>query len=237
MEYYYTPKEYTSSKSLTVVDDEAKHLGRVLRKKTGQEIFVTDGEGNLFKTKITNISKEIIDCEVLEKYFRLNEPEIKITLYQSLIKNPDRFEFVIEKAVELGVSEIQPVITENVINKASNKSERWKSIAISAMKQSQRCWLPDLKEPAAFIDAITSAKSGIKLIADERNLNGYIDAKQVRFESDDKTIDIFIGPEGGFTKEEIGFAEGNNFKILNLGSRKYRSETAALLSIGLLLNI
>src|SRR5690349_4480202 len=124
MEYYYTPKQYVSESSLTVVDDEAKHLSRVLRKKSGEEIFVTDGEGNLYKTKITGMNKAVIDCSIMEKLRNVNEAPIKITLFQSLIKNPDRFEFVIEKSVELGVFAIQPVITENTVNKTTSKVER-----------------------------------------------------------------------------------------------------------------
>ncbi|MCI0449407.1 MAG: RsmE family RNA methyltransferase, partial [Chlorobi bacterium] len=84
MEYYYTPKEYISSSSLTIVDDEVKHLKRVLRKNTGDEIFVTDGLGNLYKTKISSVNKEIIECDILESSSNVNEPKIKLTLYQSL---------------------------------------------------------------------------------------------------------------------------------------------------------
>jgi len=258
MEYYYTPKEYISPGSLTIVDDEAKHLGRVLRKKSGEEIFVTDGEGNLYKTKISGISKELIECNIIDKFFNLNEPEIKITLYPALIKNPARFEFIIEKAVELGVYEIQPVITENVVNKPSDKTERWQQIALSAMKQSQRCYLPKVSTPASFAEAVSGARSDIKVIADERNFEESAHIKSIcaglesalpvvgvvtNNEADvghktniGETIDLFIGPEGGFTKEEIDSALLNNFKILNLGARKYRSETAAILSIGFLLN-
>lgn len=233
MEYYYTPKTYISGTSLTIVDDEAKHVARVLRKKSGEDIFVTDGEGNLYKTKITNVTKELIDCNITEKFYNLNEPDVKITLYQSLVKNPDRFEFVIEKAVELGIHTVQPIITENVINKTTNKAERWQSIALSAMKQSQRCILPKIYEPVKFNDAIQAAGEELKLIAHEKSGTKNISIRDI---SSSKNIALYIGPEGGFTEDEIGLAVKNGFEIFNLGARKYRSETAAILAAGLLLN-
>jgi 16S rRNA (uracil1498-N3)-methyltransferase len=234
MEYYYTPKEYISGSSLTIIDDEAKHVSRVLRKQPGKEIYVTDGEGNAYRTLITNVSKTLINCDVLEKFTMLNEPLRKVRLYQALLKNPDRFEFVIEKSVELGVSIIQPVITQNVINKTSDRTERWQSIALAAMKQSQRCVLPKVLSPLAFEECISSANSLLKLIADER-----ADAKTVQpgnFGIIPESADLFIGPEGGFTLEEIKYAESKGFRILNLGPRKFRSETAAILGTGLILS-
>lgn len=233
MEYYYTPKEYISSSSLTIIDDEAKHLARVLRKQPGTEIFVTDGEGNLYKTLITGISKTLINCDVLEKHNMLNEPVRKLKLYQSMLKNPDRFEFVIEKSVELGVKEIQPVITQNVINKTSDKTERWQLIALAAMKQSQRCILPKVLAPAVFEECVDSTAGELKLLADERTNSNSKDAKGLTVEA--ATIDLFIGPEGGFSEEELKYAESRKFTILNLGPRKFRSETAAILCVGLLL--
>ncbi len=234
MEYYYTPKQYISSGSLTIVDDEAKHLARVLRKQSGEEIYVTDGEGNLYKCLISSISKQLIECTIKENSHLVNEPELKINLYQSLIKNPDRLEFSIEKSVELGVHSIYTVITENTINKTTDKTERWQSIALSAMKQSQRCVLPRVFQPVSFNDAVTGASSDLKLIADEKDIQGRIQFKDIP--AGINSIDIFIGPEGGFSPGEAEFAVLNGFKILSLGKRKYRSETAAILVISNLLS-
>lgn len=233
MEYYYTPKQYISSGSLTIVDDEAKHLGRVLRKQTGEEIYVTDGEGNLYKSKINSVDKQLIGCSITQSFQNLNEPSVKINLYQSLIKNPDRLEFSIEKSVELGVNSIHTVITENVVNKTTNKTERWQSIALAAMKQSQRCYLPIVSEPVSFSDALSNAKGELKLIADEKNLPGKINIKDIT--GNYLSIDLFIGPEGGFTPAEAELAVNSGFKILDLGARKYRSETAAIFAISHLL--
>lgn len=234
MEYYYTPKQYVSESSLTVVDDEAKHLSRVLRKKSGEEIFVTDGEGNLYKTKISGMNKTAIDCTIIEKLQNVNEPSLKITLYQSLIKNPDRFEFVIEKSVELGVYAIQPVFTENTINKTTSKVDRWQSIALSAMKQSQRCILPKIHEPISFLDALTKA-AGLKLIADEKPSDNSTSIQSLHQNKQTGEISLFIGPEGGFSIDEVILALNNGFEALSLGARKFRSETAAIITVGLLL--
>ena len=236
MEYYYTPKEYISSGSLTIVDDEAKHLGKVLRKNAGDELFVTDGLGTLYRVKISTAAKSLIECTILEKLPGINEPKTKVTLYQSLIKNPDRFEFSIEKSVELGVYEIFPLITEHTINKTTSKIERWQSIALSAMKQSQRCLLPRVNSPLPFADAVTSCKAGIKLIADETAAvdNPNSDAGFRRF-AGTESIAVFVGPEGGFSPEEVQLAVSNGFERLSLGPRKFRSETASILALGLIL--
>lgn len=233
MEYYHTPKQYISSATLTIVDDEAKHLGRVLRKQQGEEIFVTDGEGSVYRCKINSLTKTLIDCSILEKLISLNEPKIILQLYQSLIKNPDRFEFAIEKAVELGVQSIHPVITEHVINKTTNKTERWQAIALAAMKQSQRCVLPKVYDPVNFADALVSAKGELKLLADEKENNSRISITEIK--DTYSSIDVFIGPEGGFTDSEAELAVSHGFKLLTLGSRKYRSETAAIYTISNLL--
>ena len=232
-------------------------MHKVLRKNAGEEIYVTDGNKNLYKTVIESISKSQAECKIIDKYFNLNEPEIKISLFQSLLKNPARFEFVIEKATELGVYEFNPVITETVINKKRDKSERWQSIALSAMKQSQRCYLPVVNHPVDFSKAIESCKSDLKIIAHEKEIfppfneggrGGFsfknpasLDERNfisidgiLRFAQDDKSVSVFIGPEGGFTNDEISFAVEHGFKVLNLGKRKYRSETAAIVVMSLL---
>src|SRR5205085_5657211 len=116
-----------------------------------------------------NISKDKIECSITEKYFNINEPKLQIKLYQSLLKNPARFEFVIEKATELGVYEINPIITEKVINKSSNKTERWQSIALSAIKQSQRCYMPKVHLPVDFNDAVKKCNTDVKIIAHEKS--------------------------------------------------------------------
>lgn len=234
MEHYYTSKENIGASSLVIPGDEAKHLARSLRKKSGEEINVTDGEGNLFNCRIEKISKDRIDCGILSKSPGLNEPEIKVTLYQSLLKNPDRFEFAIEKSVELGVNMIQPVITEHVINKKREKTERWQLIALAAMKQSQRTFLPKVRMPILFEKAVRNCKDSIKLMAHEKESDFGLRIVDCGIDKS-KSIALFIGPEGGFSEEEVNLAIESGFKLITLGKRKYRSETAALAAISLIL--
>jgi len=230
MEHYYTNKKYISENDLVIIDEEAHHLKNVLRKKIGDEIFVTDGERNLYKTHISGIEKDKILCHIEEKYYDLNEPKRKIHLYLALIKNPSRFEFAIEKAVEIGVNEITPLITEHVINKKTIKLERWQSIALSAMKQSQRCYLPIINAPLLFENAVQNCKTTLNMLADEKE-----DSKtSFSLLSDD--ISLFIGPEGGFSDEEVESARKNGIQIISLGKRKLRSETAAIIGVSKLID-
>jgi 16S rRNA (uracil1498-N3)-methyltransferase len=234
LEYYYTQINNIKDDRLVITGDDYAHLTNVLRKKPGEEIFVTDGERNVYRSEIEDISHEKITCAINERFFNLNEPLVKITLYQSLLKNPSRFEFVIEKSVELGVYEIIPIITDNVVNKERDRSERWQSVALSAMKQSQRCYLPKVLHPMKFEEAINnSGNTDVKIFSDEREIEGHLKMPEINLLSD--SISLFIGPEGGFTMKELQTAEEIGFKILNLGKRKLRSETAALTALSRIL--
>jgi 16S rRNA (uracil1498-N3)-methyltransferase len=237
MEYYYTSKTNIEQNKLFITGEEAKHLSKVLRKKPGEEIYVTDGERNVYRSEIQSIDRGKIVCRITEKFYNLNEPSVQISLHQALLKNPSRFEFVIEKATELGVYEINPIITENVINKTHDKTDRWQTIALPAIKQSQRCYLPLVNHPIYFEEAIKSLhKNQIKLIADERQSTTNIEkVKSILSKNKNAGVSLFIGPEGGFSQNEIELAKGSGFDIINLGPRKYRSETAAIVALTLML--
>ena len=225
MEYYYTNKSNISDNELIIKDKEAHHLKNVLRKNIGDGLFVTDGERNLYKVKIISIDKDSLKCSVDDKLYNVNEPDRTINLYLALLKNPSRFEFAIEKCVEIGVNEITPIITEHVINKKSDRIERWQSISLAAMKQSQRCYLPIINQPIIFNNAIQNCTTKIKLLADER------ETCRANFSLSTGNISLFIGPEGGFSSEEVELAEKNSFQIISLGKRKLRSETSAIVGI------
>lgn len=241
MEHYYTPPEFVTSDKLTIVDEEARHLSKVLRKKTDDEIFVTDGVGNLYKSRIVIVGKKNIECSVIEKITSTNEPETKVHLFLCTLKSPSRFEYAIEKSVELGVSEITPVVSEFVISKSKGNIKRWQAISLSAMKQSQRVHLPRVNSPVKFAEVVVKCKSDLKLIAHEREFEMRLPAERTgndKFEIKKisrTSVYVFIGPEGGFSEKEIHLALENDFKILNLGKRKFRSETAAIAALSLML--
>lgn len=236
MEYYYTPKENIEKDYLYIRGDEHKHLSKVLRKKIDDEIEVTDGELNVYECRIVEIEKDFLKCEIIGTKHNLNEPEIKIRLFLAQLKNQDRFEFAVEKAVELGVTEIYPVITKYVVSKerlSETKLKRISKIIISAISQSQRCFLPILHKSLSFAELLETTKndkekfvmyefSGVENRLDEKNDNGY--------------INLLIGPEGGFSEDEIENLRLNGWKIKSLGERKLRAETAAIVSIYSILN-
>lgn len=233
MEHYYALPQNIKNGTLVITDDEAKHLSKVLRKDAGSEILVTDGTGNLYSCTIESIGKKEITCSINDRHYNVNEPAIKLTAYISLLKNPSRFEFAIEKLTELGIYGIQPIITERVISKEKDKSERWQSIALSAMKQSQRCVLPKVNKPVDYNIAIKNCNDSVKLIAHEKSSPPLLKEREPGGEG--ATIALFIGPEGGFTGEEIELAANHGLKVISLGSRKYRSETAAITAAALIL--
>lgn len=233
MEYYYThpSKIDSANNSLTLDDFEHKHLIKVLRKKAGDIIKISDGQRNIFDCKIVKISGNSVRCEIIEKYFNLYEPDINLKLFIAPLRNNARFEFALEKAVELGVNSVHPVITEFTVNKSSfskSKMERYSKIIISAIGQSQRCYLPEFRNTISFDELIKSTKdSPNKIVMYEFAGSG----EKSEPDKSKKEISLLIGPEGGFSKKEIDRLLANNWQMHSLGERKFRAETAAVVSI------
>ncbi|MEO8665640.1 MAG: RsmE family RNA methyltransferase [Ignavibacteria bacterium] len=232
MEYYYTPgKNVDAEKNNLVIDDfEFKHLTKVLRKRTGDSITVTDGERNIYHCKITSIDKDKLACDILSKEYDLYEPKARVTLYLSPLRNASRFEFAVEKAVELGVTAIKPLISEFTLNKvmlSSTKMERINKIIIGAMGQSQRCVLPSFQNAVTFNEMIGIEKEQKnKIVMYEMSE----DTTELKFNGG-TDVSLLIGPEGGFSKGEIDLLKKNNWQVRSLGSRKLRAETAAVVSV------
>ncbi|HRI85931.1 MAG TPA: RsmE family RNA methyltransferase [Ignavibacteria bacterium] len=237
MEFYYTPSEniFESENRLYLRDFEFKHLAKVLRKKTGDTVFITDGKKNIYQCIITEIGRNEIVCAIEKKETDLNEPEINLTLCLSLLRNMTRFEFALEKAVELGVNSVIPVMTQFTVSKnefSGNKRERFEKIIISAMGQSQRCFKPVLKKTLSLNELN-------ELCRDEKNkivlYEFSEDTDKYKFDiSSDKVI-LLTGPEGGFSKEEIQILKNSNWQIKSLGKRKLRAETAAIAALSQIL--
>jgi 16S rRNA (uracil1498-N3)-methyltransferase len=233
MEYYYTPasKIDLQNNTLVIEDFEHKHLIKVLRKKIGDELKITDGLRNIFDCKILKLSGVNVVCEILNKSRNIYEPETNLKLYVAPLRNNSRFEFAIEKAVELGVGSIFSVFTEFTINKSSfskNKLDRISKIIISAMGQSQRCYLPEFNNVISFDDMLKSTKNSPNKIV----MYEYADSEEKSIiDKTKKEISLLIGPEGGFSKQEINKLINSNWQIHSLGERKIRAETATIVSI------
>jgi 16S rRNA (uracil1498-N3)-methyltransferase len=239
-------KEDIDLATTLVVLDEAtsKHIVQVLRMKVGDQLQLTNGKGNLFTAEIKDDNRK--KCSVtITKKSEIHNPQSTISIAVSLIKNNSRFEWFLEKATEVGVTEIIPLMCERT-EKATFKMERMKSILVSAMLQSQQCWLPVLQEPVKFASLVSQSKEEQKFIAhceDENNkvsLNSKLLSLPVRHAGPSTSPQdaahklILIGPEGDFTKQEIELALQNNFTPVALGETRLRTETAGVVAATLL---
>ncbi len=228
MDYFYTPPSLVKNRSIIIEGEELHHLSKVLRKKVGDLIYVVDGSEHAYKVTIKAISRSAAECEIQETLHRWNEPDVEVKLAVALLKNPSRFDFLVEKCTELGVREFIPVRTERTIVSKVHP-DRLQKIALSAMKQCGRSFLPPIHSPMDFRGALTYLKTCEgKFITHEkiREDNGAWRRKGVS--GGLKSIGILVGPEGGFTDEEVQSALERSFKVISLGTRRLRSETAAI---------
>lgn len=207
---------------------ENSHHIHVLRIEDTEEFeVVIDGKVYLSKLIEAN-SKEAIG-QVLGSKIDENESNIRINLYQGLPKS-DKFEWIIQKATELGVSKIIPFSSSRTIVKWDEKKEkkklkRYEDIALSAAKQSKRSVIPKIENLMTFKEMVNEIDDGLTILAYE---NRGKTLKDILKESNDDTINIIIGPEGGFSEEEVLAFENKGAKIVNLGNRILRTETAAI---------
>ncbi len=235
MELFYVQPNNCKTKNLVLQGDEHHHLMRVMRCSLGDEVWATDGRGTLFRTKVGGIFKDHTELEVQEKKLEAEHPPFHLTLGLSLLKNPGRIEFAIEKCTEIGVGAFVPVTSSRTISQTA-KTQRWHSIALAAIKQSCRYYLPDIKEVMELEQVLKYAqKFSLKLLAHEKSALPLQNVVQDSERHKDVQVFLLIGPEGGFTDEEVDSAEKTGFITMSLGSKRLRSETAAVVGSTLIL--
>jgi 16S rRNA (uracil1498-N3)-methyltransferase len=235
MEYFFVRPEDITHGSLAILGEESKHIARVLRKNVGDRIFVTDGNDTMYEAVITGIGKTETRCSIAAMHRKYNEPSVDVTLAVSLLKNPARFDYLVEKATELGVRMILPIICERTISQRG-KYDRLEKIALSAMKQSGRSWLPRI-QPAQKIETLINNSSHyyLKFMPHEKTEAVCTIKSELKLHEDIHSMLIIIGPEGGFSEAEVNLAMQTGFKQVSLGSRRLRTETAAVVAMSQLL--
>ena len=204
--------------------DERKHLTKVLRKKVGDELSVIDGKGYLYIVRITSLEKNSSQIEIIRKEKKEKTHNYYLHIAIAPTKNISRFEWFLEKATEIGIDEITPIICQRSERKKIN-IQRCNRILISSIKQSLKFYKPKLNEPSNFSDFIKEKLEGDKLIAhclktEKNKIN----------KSNQKKYIILIGPEGDFTENEITNALKNGFKATTLGNSRLRTETAGIIA-------
>jgi 16S rRNA (uracil1498-N3)-methyltransferase len=217
--------------TLVLSEEASKHIVQVLRMTTGERLQLTDGKGIIITAEISNDHKKSCTVKIIS-IEKIPAPQKQITIAISLVKNASRFEWFLEKATEIGVTTIIPIICSRT-EKQHFRFDRMKGILTSAMLQSHQAWLPILHEPVLFEKLILTDKSESKFIA-----HCETDEKKNHLNAIPKSSSsiMLIGPEGDFTTPEIELALKNNFTPISLGENRLRTETAGMVAVTLLNN-
>ena len=222
MHVFYSP--YINDNNCQLSESEAKHCSRVLRLTTGDFIYLIDGIGSLYTAKIVDLSAKKCMVEIVDVKNNYERRNYYLHIAISLTKNIDRFEWFLEKATEIGINEITPIVCEHS-ERQTFKIERAEKVIVAAAKQSIKAFLPKINELANFRTIAEQYFAGKKLIA-HCNENEKILLQKIIKPCEN--ISIFIGPEGDFSRNEIQLAQQNNFKEISLGNSRLRTETAAI---------
>lgn len=223
-------------KTVSITGEKARYLSTVLRCKNGDDLVIFDGRGRSFRTLIRQVTAKAVIAEVVDIIRSDTESPLNMILIQGILKG-EKMDLVVQKTTELGINEIIPVITERSVLKETRKIDRWKKVAEDASRQCGRTAMPVVRELVSFGEAlrqiphIDSDKTGGFILYEEggnrlktalENMNACT------------TAITAIGPEGGFTKEEVDTAISHGFAVASLGKRILRAETAAIAATGVI---
>jgi 16S rRNA (uracil1498-N3)-methyltransferase len=224
--YFYIPGFDKERQEIYLDEDNSRHIVQVLRMGPGKDVHLTDGRGNLLVATIAEANRK--KCRVIVRSASfLPPPERKVTIAISPLKNASRFEWFLEKATEIGVSGIIPLLTGRT-EREHLRADRLQQILVSALLQSQQAWLPILRPLTPFFSLDGND--------DDRRLIAWLgDEKQAGLATpDSRSTLILIGPEGGFTAEEAVAAVQNGYTPVTLGKNRLRTETAGVVAASLL---
>jgi len=223
MQIFYAPE--LTGDTYTLNEQESRHIIRVLRMVKGSSVKLIDGKGNLFEGLIRNPDYKKCTIDITGVIRNFEKRSYKLHIAISPLKNQDRFEWFIEKSVEIGIDEITPLICKNT-EKPGIKRERISNLIISAMKQSLKATKTVINDACLYNDFITRDFKERRLIA---HCNASLARNKIsEVYSNNEDAIILIGPEGDFSKEEIINAVANNFEPVHLGDSRLRTETAGI---------
>ncbi len=217
-----------------ITGSDVHHIRDVLRLKAGDELKMLDGTGTVYSAKISEIKKERVICDILSSRNEEKTPEVKVTLAQCLPK-AKKMDLIVQKCTELGAQRIIPVLSERSIPR-SGKLERWKKIAKEAAEQSGRSFIPEISPLTKFEDLL-KMKNEFDLALIPWELEKRTTLKKVlttHHPNHLTTILILIGPEGGFSRDEVERARSAGFIAVSLGPRILRTETAAMAMLSMI---
>ena len=233
MDLFYTPSHCIDlvKGTLFVEGEEFFHMTKVLRKKEGEVIHLTDGQGLSIKADISKVNRGVLTASIITTE-RMAPAPTRVTVAMSLLKSSQRFDFFLEKATELGITGIVPMITGRTISqpkegRVDNKLQRWKKVVVAASRQTKRYHLPEISRPLLFDEVL--------------HLEGY-DLKMMPYESSEaipeasftgRNVLFIVGGEGGFTKEEIERARKRGFHEISFGRTILRAETAGIFAVAM----
>lgn len=238
MFHFFVSPENISTEAVTVTGGDVNHIKNVLRMKIGEKFIANDGNGGSYCCAVSEIYEDRIVAEILEGQLSSTELPVRLVLFQGLPK-ADKMELIIQKAVELGVSEIVPVEMARCVvkldeKKKKSKTARWQSISESAAKQSGRTVIPEVHDAMSYKNALEFAKDFDIVFVPYECADSMAKMKEKMNEiKPGMSVGIFIGPEGGFEKDEIEKAVEAGGEIVSLGKRILRTETASIAALAI----
>jgi len=246
MDRFFVGKDNLRREEVVLEGQQAHQIHNVLRKKIGEHIIVLDNLGWEYEIELKTIRKGKITGQIKEKQKAKCEPVVEITLFQSLLSR-EKFEWVLQKCTEVGVRRFVPIVTERSIIRQkpvkANKTERWRRIIQEAAEQSARGRIPELEKAVNFDQAIAKLEDfstghlpvDYKIMAHTQGQGVSLRQCLKNGGKKIKSVALFIGPEGGFTENEVQSAKNNNVALISLGKRVLRTETAAVVASSLIL--
>ena len=233
--FFISPEKFTET-SVVLTGDQAHQILRVLRLQVGDQFMVLDNASWEYVVEITAVSSKQLIADIIQKQAAHGEPSVEISLYMGMMKR-DKFEWVLQKCTEIGVTRFVPVITQRSLvqdtKMKDNKFDRWQKIITEAAEQSRRGKIPELCPPLKLADAFAELDADLALIpweeAEGMDVRAVLDGKRP------SSIALFIGSEGGFAAEEIELAQQHSIQPITLGKRILRAETAAIVASSVIL--
>ena len=237
--FFVTPQQISGDK-IRIEGGDVNHMKNVLRMKLHEKAEISDGKSRTYLCEVEAYEEDVAVLHILEEMEADTEPASKLYLFQGLPKS-DKMELIVQKAVELGVYQVIPVAMKRSVvrlddKKAAKKADRWNSIAESAAKQAGRNRIPEVTMPLSYKEALKMAEE-LDVILLPYELAGGMEATRevIRQIKSGQSVGIFIGPEGGFEPEEVDAAVSMGAKVITLGRRILRTETAGLATLAVLM--